>query len=61
MTPYLWQVFKKMVQFVAGFVGSPQMNLLTLPCQGRYAMLGDFKINLPENIGTVPPQKAGVL
>jgi len=43
-------------QFVAGFVGSPQMNLLTLPCQGRYAMLGDSKINLPENITAVPPQ-----
>jgi len=43
-------------QFVAGFVGSPQMNLLTLPCLGRYAMLGDCKINLPENMVTVPPQ-----
>ncbi|PSB35393.1 ABC transporter ATP-binding protein [Chlorogloea sp. CCALA 695] len=43
-------------QFVAGFVGSPQMNLLTLPCQERYAMLGDCKINLPENMVTVPPQ-----
>ncbi len=43
-------------QFVAGFVGSPQMNLLTLPCLGRYAMLGDFQINLPENMVTVPPQ-----
>ncbi len=41
--------------FVAGFVGSPQMNLLTLPCQGRYAMLGDFQIPLPQ-IPTVPPQ-----
>lgn len=35
-------------QFVAGFVGSPQMNLLTLPCQGNYALLGDFKIPLPK-------------
>lgn len=41
--------------FVAGFVGSPQMNLLTLPCQGRYAMLGDFRIPLPQ-IPTVPSQ-----
>lgn len=41
--------------FVAGFVGSPQMNLLTLPCQGRSAMLGDFEIQLPD-IPTVPPQ-----
>lgn len=42
-------------QFVAGFVGSPQMNLLTLPCQERYAMLGNFRISLPE-IPTTPPQ-----
>lgn len=34
--------------FVAGFVGSPQMNLLTLPVQGRSAMLGDFKIPIPD-------------
>ncbi|MBE9225987.1 ABC transporter ATP-binding protein [Phormidium sp. LEGE 05292] len=34
--------------FVAGFVGSPQMNLLTLLCQGRYAMLGDFRIPIPD-------------
>jgi multiple sugar transport system ATP-binding protein len=43
-------------QFVAGFVGSPQMNLLTLPCQGRHALLGDFKIPLPASVSTVPPQ-----
>ncbi|MBC7970126.1 MAG: ABC transporter ATP-binding protein [Verrucomicrobia bacterium] len=42
-------------QFVAGFVGSPQMNLLTLPCQGNYALLGDCKIRLPD-LPTVPPQ-----
>jgi len=35
-------------QFVAGFVGSPQMNLLTLPCQDRYALLGNSKIPLPK-------------
>lgn len=35
-------------QFVAGFVGSPQMNLLTLLCKGDYAVLGDFIIPLPE-------------
>ena len=39
-------------QFVAGFVGSPQMNLLKLPCQERYAMLGEFQIPLP--IPTIP-------
>ena len=42
-------------QFVAGFVGSPQMNLLTLPCQDHYALLGDYKIQLPD-LPTVPPQ-----
>lgn len=42
-------------QFVAGFVGSPQMNLLTVPCQGNSAMLGSFRIPLPE-IPTTPPQ-----
>jgi multiple sugar transport system ATP-binding protein len=41
--------------FVAGFVGSPQMNLLTLPCQGRSALLGNFQVRLPD-IPTVPPQ-----
>ena len=39
-------------QFVAGFVGSPQMNLLTLLCEGRTAHLGDFKISLPDTIAT---------
>jgi multiple sugar transport system ATP-binding protein len=42
-------------RFVAGFVGSPQMNLLTLPCKGRYAMLGEFQIPLPD-LPTVPPE-----
>ncbi|MEO1374959.1 MAG: ABC transporter ATP-binding protein [Cyanobacteria bacterium J06635_10] len=41
--------------FVAGFVGSPQMNLLTLPCKGNSAILGDFAINLPL-FPTLPPQ-----
>ncbi len=42
-------------QFVAGFVGSPQMNLFVLKCQGNFAMLGDFSIPLP-NMPTVPPE-----
>lgn len=33
--------------FVAGFMGSPQMNLMTLNCKGQQAMLGEFGINLP--------------
>ncbi|MBE9161951.1 MULTISPECIES: ABC transporter ATP-binding protein [Microcoleaceae] len=42
-------------QFVAGFVGSPQMNLFELKCQGNFAMLGNFGIPLP-NMPTVPPE-----
>lgn len=41
--------------FVAGFVGSPQMNLLTLACEGRHAILGETKIPLPPSIA-VPEQ-----
>jgi multiple sugar transport system ATP-binding protein len=42
-------------QFVAGFVGSPQMNLLTLNCENTRAVLGDYKIPLPK-LRAVPPQ-----
>ncbi len=35
-------------RFVAGFVGSPQMNLLTLKCQEKAAVLGDYQIPLPD-------------
>lgn len=42
-------------KFVAGFVGSPQMNLLTLNCDNNHASLGDFKIPLPEGLST--PEK----
>ena len=42
-------------KFVAGFVGSPQMNLLTLDCQGNQAILGDYKIILPD-LKTQPPK-----
>jgi multiple sugar transport system ATP-binding protein len=42
-------------QFVAGFVGSPQMNLLVLKCQGNFAMLGDFSVALPP-LPTVPQE-----
>jgi multiple sugar transport system ATP-binding protein len=34
-------------QFVASFVGSPQMNLLTVNCEGNMAFLGSHKIPLP--------------
>jgi multiple sugar transport system ATP-binding protein len=39
--------------FVAGFVGSPQMNCLRVRCEGRYALLGSSRINLPERLVTV--------
>lgn len=42
--------------FVAGFVGSPQMNLLTLPCAGHNTILGDSSIRLPEHLSHVPAQ-----
>ena len=41
-------------QFVAGFVGSPQMNLLNLKCEGKAAVLGNFSLSLPD-LPTVPP------
>ncbi len=40
-------------RFVAGFIGSPQMNLFDLKCDGRSAVLGNSRISLPS--GFVPP------
>ena len=34
-------------EFVASFVGSPQMNLLTLRCEGDRALLGNYEFELP--------------
>jgi multiple sugar transport system ATP-binding protein len=34
-------------QFVAGFVGSPQMNFLKLHCEGDAALFGNTRIPLP--------------
>lgn len=42
-------------QFVAGFVGSPQMNLMTLKCEGNSAILGDYRVHLP-HLPTMPPE-----
>ncbi|CAC5340421.1 MULTISPECIES: ABC transporter ATP-binding protein [Planktothrix] len=42
-------------QFVAGFVGSPQMNLIRLNCRENYGILGEFQIPLPE-LKTQPSQ-----
>ncbi|NEQ28010.1 MAG: ABC transporter ATP-binding protein, partial [Microcoleus sp. SIO2G3] len=43
-------------RFVAGFVGSPQMNLVTVPCDGRSAIVGNFRIPLPLQGGSAPRQ-----
>ena len=34
-------------EFVASFVGSPQMNLLNLKCEGDNALLGKYRLPLP--------------
>ncbi|MBF2058311.1 MAG: ABC transporter ATP-binding protein [Cyanobacterium sp. T60_A2020_053] len=36
-------------KFVASFVGSPQMNLLSLKCDQKQAFLGEFSIPLPDD------------
>ncbi|MEM6501057.1 MAG: ABC transporter ATP-binding protein [Cyanobacteria bacterium P01_C01_bin.89] len=47
------QIYSKPAnQFVAGFIGSPQMNLLILKCQGNSAQLGDVPIKLPDGGST---------
>jgi multiple sugar transport system ATP-binding protein len=38
--------------FVAGFIGSPAMNLLTAPVSGGKAQLGDLNIDVPESAGS---------
>lgn len=37
-------------EFVASFVGSPQMNLLTLKCEGNTALLGKYRFELPNTV-----------
>lgn len=37
-------------RFVAGFIGSPQMNLLPLKCAGDCALLGQHKLPLPDRV-----------
>ena len=38
--------------FVAGFIGSPAMNLLNVPVSGGEAHIGDFKFAVPASAGT---------
>lgn len=47
-------------QFVAGFIGSPQMNLLTLPCEGNNAILGDYQIPIPSGFAPPPEIVLGI-
>ncbi len=44
--------------FVAGFIGSPAMNLLNAPVSGGKAMLGDFALDVPS--GTGPTVTVGI-
>ncbi len=39
-------------EFVASFVGSPQMNLLAVKCESNRAFLGNYTLDLP--ISTIP-------
>lgn len=39
-------------QFVAGFIGSPQMNFLQVPCDNGSAIVGNARIPLPHGIST---------
>jgi multiple sugar transport system ATP-binding protein len=47
-------------QFVAGFIGSPQMNLLTLNVKDRAAQLGDRRIPLPEKAPSLTEVVLGI-
>ena len=40
-------------QFVAGFVGSPQMNFITVKCKDKNAILGDSHLPL-DNLANIP-------
>ncbi len=47
-------------RFVAGFVGSPQMNFLALQSQGGVGTLGTLKLPLPNGLGDRPTVDLGV-
>ncbi|MBE9182772.1 ABC transporter ATP-binding protein [Oculatella sp. LEGE 06141] len=46
--------------FVAGFIGSPQMNLLHLKSDGKNAVLGDYRIPLPGGFTSPPDVTLGI-
>lgn len=41
-------------RFVAGFVGSPQMNFLQVPCEGNTAIVGNARMPIPRGMPTPP-------
>lgn len=47
-------------EFVAGFVGSPQMNLMRLKTEGNSVVLGHSKIRLPELSSTPAEVTLGI-
>ncbi|WP_299414944.1 ABC transporter ATP-binding protein [Acaryochloris sp. IP29b_bin.148] len=47
-------------QFVAGFIGSPQMNLLTLRCENQAALLGNHRIPLPSGVSNLREVVLGI-
>ncbi|MEL7009537.1 MAG: ABC transporter ATP-binding protein [Cyanobacteria bacterium J06555_3] len=47
-------------EFVASFVGSPQMNLLTLKCEDNNALLGNYPLELPPAVGTTTQIVLGI-
>ncbi len=42
-------------EFVASFVGSPQMNLVAVKCEGNKALLGKYYLELPA-MSEIPPE-----
>lgn len=47
-------------RFVAGFIGSPQMNLFSLACEGNAAVLGDSRLRLPDRFAPLPEAVLGI-
>lgn len=47
-------------RFVAGFVGSPQMNLFDLACENGFALLNDAKIPLPDRLKSLSAVTLGI-
>ena len=46
--------------FVAGFIGSPAMNLFTLPIADSSVLLGDWRIAVPRELPAARPKSSSV-